>query len=395
MAFFKKNELKLLWPFYLESISKILLILPAFMIIYFMNLGFSLFQIGLLLAVWPLFALLFEIPTGAIADIYGRKTSVLLGIFLQGIILLLFYFTQNYIIILILMGFLGTFSTLVSGANKAWVTDLINKKNKKLLHDYFSKSMSFRSVGFVISGLIGVLVVKSFGINIIWIITSFGFFLSFFIMLFGKEEYIKKKTNLKNPFKKINKKTITSIKYSFKKKVLFYILIAGLILTFASSFNAIISWTPLLKSLGYPDYAFGYLISLIALVGVVAPLISRRFVKNNNERKIITTFLIGLMIFSLLFIFTNNIIFTFFVIFGASFFIYSIYPTWTVYLQKFIPSKFRATINSIDSMLVSLAVIIALPIAGLLLDLIGPRITIFISGIIMIPVIIIFLKLKD
>jgi len=48
MIFFKKDELKLLWPFYFDAlIISILFIIPAFSILYFLGIGLSLTQIGL------------------------------------------------------------------------------------------------------------------------------------------------------------------------------------------------------------------------------------------------------------------------------------------------------------------------------------------------------------
>ncbi|MCK4999260.1 MAG: hypothetical protein KAS23_06990, partial [Anaerohalosphaera sp.] len=72
-----------------KLISKLFYILPGFMVVYFTGLNFSMFQISLLIAAWPLATLIFEIPTGAFADIYGRKFSVLLGLFLQFMIILI------------------------------------------------------------------------------------------------------------------------------------------------------------------------------------------------------------------------------------------------------------------------------------------------------------------
>lgn len=394
MVFFKNGELKILLPFYLECFSRILFILPGFMVIYFLGLGLNLFQIGILLAVWPLFALIFEIPTGAIADLYGRKFSVLTGIFLQAIIFLMFFFYHDYYLMILFMGLIGIFSTFVSGADKAWVTDLINKKDKRLLHDYFSKSLSFTSIGFVVSGLLGAIFVKFFGINIIWLVTSLGFFLSFFIMLFAKEEHIKKRIRLKGSFNDVNKKTIDSIKFSYKKKILFYILIASLIFSFALNFSTIVTWTPLLKNFSFPDYAFGYLISFIALIGVIFPLVSRKLLRQGKEREFIIKTLIGLILFSIIFILVNNMIFALIAISGLCIFNYSMIPTKNVYFQRFIPKNLRATINSIDSMLASLAITISYPLVGLLTDILGPKITIFISGLIMIIPLVIYLFIK-
>lgn len=98
---FQEEELKTLWPFYLDYlVSPMLHFAPAFMIVFFRDLNFSLFQIGILLAIYPLFALIFELPTGAFADLYGRKASCLLGYFLEGIGFLSIFFLSDYYLIL-------------------------------------------------------------------------------------------------------------------------------------------------------------------------------------------------------------------------------------------------------------------------------------------------------
>ena len=84
---FSKLELKLLWPFYLEAfLGTLLFITPPFMVAYLLNLGFTASKIGVLMALAPLAAFIFEIPTGAIADLYGRKISTILGWLLEGIL---------------------------------------------------------------------------------------------------------------------------------------------------------------------------------------------------------------------------------------------------------------------------------------------------------------------
>lgn len=395
MALFEKNELSLLWPFYLESlISKLLYILPGFMAVYFIGLGWNMFQISLLFAVWSLFSLIFDIPTGATADNYGRKFSVLLGIFLMAIGFLSIYFFTNYFVILGIMAFIGISSTFISGADEAWATDLINKNNKNLLHKYFAKSMSFSSIGFVISGLIGAFLVKSFGINIIWLATSISFFASFIVLLFAKEHYVKNKTTLLKSVFDIKRQTKISIEYIYNKKTLFYLILAGFFLVFASSFSNLVTWTGLLKSLNFPDYAFGYFMSAIGIIGIFAPLISIKLMKSNQERKFILFSSTGLMIFIFGIIFAYNLVLVFIMILGLSFFQYMITPAKSTYVQKFIPSKIRATIGSINSMSVSVVGIIALPIAGFLADSIGSKYTIFLSGFIVIPAIILLILLK-
>lgn len=67
---FKKRELQHLLPFYIKTVLFCILITYfAFQIPYFLDIGFSVFQIGLITSVMLLAKFLFEIPTGAIADI--------------------------------------------------------------------------------------------------------------------------------------------------------------------------------------------------------------------------------------------------------------------------------------------------------------------------------------
>jgi len=122
---FKKDELRILWPFYLHGlIYASLYLIPVFFVVYFIHVGLSIFQIGISLAVSPLLALLFEIPTGAIADLYGRKFSVMLSLFLEAIVILLIYLSNNFYYILFIMSLWGIVETLASGSDEAWVVDL-------------------------------------------------------------------------------------------------------------------------------------------------------------------------------------------------------------------------------------------------------------------------------
>ncbi len=119
MKIFKEGELKLLWPFYLDAlISPMLLFMPAFIIVYFMDFGLSLFQISLLTMAMGISLILFEIPTGAVADLYGRKFSVLLGTVIQGLSILSIFFLHNYYYLFFAFALLGLGSTFNSGARE-------------------------------------------------------------------------------------------------------------------------------------------------------------------------------------------------------------------------------------------------------------------------------------
>jgi len=396
MKLFQKNELKTLWPFYLENILGYLFALfPAFMIVYFVSIGFSLTQVGLLISTWAFFTLIFEIPTGAIADLYGRKFSVLLGYCLEGILIISFMFSTNFYFVFCVFALWGLASTLSSGSKEAWVVDLIRHKKGKFETDFFIKQSVIMNFALIISGIVGALLVKEFGIVIIWPVSGITFFISIGILLFAPEHHIKRKIKIKQSFKKLWGQSKKSISYSSKHPVLFYILLAGFILSFAGAFAGQLSWITLLQELGMKDYWFGYMLSGMCAFAGIAPLFSKWFLKRNSEKKaiikliLITSFLIFFVYFA------KTLIFALGILFISEFFFKLRHPIERVYFHKFIPKKLRATIGSVESMILSLAGIISLPLVGYLIDTIGPKYVIMISAVLLIPASLTYLMIKE
>src|SRR3989338_7540880 len=279
MKFFKQDELKILWPFYAEILfGTALWLLTPFFIVYFISIGLSLFQTGILMAIWTLSDLIFEIPTGAIADIYGRKFSVILGWILEGVVIMLFLVSTSYWYLIFLMIMLGLTQTLVSGAYDAWTVDLLkNKKRKELLKSYFTKKQSFFNIAFIFSGLIGAFFVAYFGLRSVFIVSSLSLFISSFFLLFGEEIHmrkkfnIRKKFNLSKSFKEAFSQSKKAIHFSYRHHILFYLLLTSFLMYFALSFQTFVTWTPLLKGFDMPDYAFGYVWALASVFGIFTP----------------------------------------------------------------------------------------------------------------------------
>jgi MFS family permease len=396
MKLFQKGELKLLWPFYLDAlISPMLFFMPAFLIVYLRDLGFSLFQIGILVAVMPLFILIFEIPTGAIADIYGRKFSVLLGLLLEGIGVFLAFFFTNFYALMAVFAFIGIGTTFSSGASEAWIVDLLKKKKKNFLQKYFVKKQSFDSFALVVSGILGAFLVKHFGISIIWIAGGLSFLVSILMLMFAEEYFVRKKVKIRDSFRETNKKSIESLRYSKGHPVLFYFFISAMILFFAGSFSGNLSWIPFLQELGFPDYAFGYLWSAMGFVGIFAPFIAHRLLKKGKEKGFILMMIILGILILLPVLFVYQLYAAIFILVASIFLLQMSRPAERIFFQRFIPSKLRATIGSVEGALMSAVGILAVPLTGLSLDLIGTRYTFLLSAVLMIPAAIVFAKIRE
>jgi len=397
MKFFEKGELKLLWPFYLEYLlSSLLFFAPAFMVLFLTKLNFSFTQIGILFAINPLIALIFEVPTGAIADLYGRKFSVLLGYTLEGLCMLSLFFAKSYYSVLIIFSIWGMAATFSSGSKDAWVVDQIKKENKKLVHNFFTKMQIFISFGLVFSGIIGAIFVNYFGVSIIWMIASFSYLIS--IILIGSlthEDYKRRKSKINESFNKIITQSKKTISYGYKHHVLFYYLSAALLLAFIGNLTASIPWTAFLKELSFPDSYFGYMWSAMGIFSMLGPIVASKILNKGKERNfIILTFIASAIAISFILIPKEWSLALVILLFFS--FLYNMgRPASEVFFHRFIPSKMRATMGSVRSMMIYIGGIFGGFFSGYLIDLIGVRYTMVLFVPLIIPVIILYLKIKE
>lgn len=87
--------------------------------------GFGPFQLAALGATFHAAVLLFEVPTGALADSRSRKGSIALGLSVIGACFLAMGSTTDYLAFLVISFLWGIGETFISGAREAWVTEEI------------------------------------------------------------------------------------------------------------------------------------------------------------------------------------------------------------------------------------------------------------------------------
>ncbi len=90
---------------------------------YVRDMGLSPFQLLLTGTVLMVTGLLFEIPTGVVADVYSRRLSVIIGGALIGVCFLLIGTIPIYAVVLLACFVEAVGDTFVSGALEAWITD--------------------------------------------------------------------------------------------------------------------------------------------------------------------------------------------------------------------------------------------------------------------------------
>jgi MFS family permease len=392
--FFAKDEFKILGGFYLERfVAHLIYFAPAFWIIFF-NETLNLTQISILFAILCVSNFIFEIPTGAIGDLWGRKVSTLFAYIMMGLLLPTFIFVTNFYHLMGLFALWGLFRTFHSGSRDAWIIDNLKYyKKSNLINTYYLKEHSFIHFGMFLSGLLGAYIVATLGINAIWIFAGLSWIISLLFLLPVKEHKLTKNETVS--FRTLYKQSKTAIRYSLKHQVLLFILLATFFITFRHSFGRDIIWQPFLRDLGLPIYAFGLLFSAYTLLGSIAPIVAKPLLKILKTEKKYFIFLLVLgMILNFGVVFVNTFMIGIIFMLAMIFLLHLFMPINNAFIHAFIPSKTRATIISFKSAIVSLAYAISYPIAGFFADRFGTQSTIMFGGIFLIPAIYFYLKMN-
>lgn len=395
LKFFSSKEWSLLWPFYSSIfIYTLFIFFGPYWIIYFREIGLSFFKISVLIAIYLLVPLFFEVPTGALADIYGRKNCVIFGNIAAGLVFLLVPFSNNLIFLIVLYVFAAFFSTIASGADHAWIIDLLkSKKQSKLIQNYYIKSQSIGSLAVIFMGILSVFAVKYLGLKSIWFFTSFGIILSALILFFGEEHFVKNNKSkglVVNTFKQSKK----SIRYVWENTSLLFLLVAFAFGSIASAL-ADIAWQPFLINLGLEVYNLGFLYSGLSILLIGIPFLSKPLLKKigkENHYLIILSFFEAVLLFLIFFI--NILFFGIFIMIGLNIVWELTKPVNATYFQRLVPSKIRATTSSLKSMLLAGVSSLGFLLSGFIADIFGPQKTIGISFIFIIPAIYFYYKIK-
>lgn len=393
---FKKGELKLLWPFYLNYLiyGLSIMILP-FMIIYFRDLGFSFLQIMIITTAPVVGLVFFEIPTGALADCFSRKWSAVLGYTIVGISVFCIPFFINFYLILILWFLAGLGMSFVSGADEALVIDNLNHHRRKdLYHGFFVKSQSLAAIGAIISPLIGAAIVKFVAMKYLWFIFGGGILLmSLVLAFFVTECFHHRKLRMKEIISQTLKQSKSGAKFLLSTKSLLFLVLGGMFTSFMFVGEGL---QPMLVGLSMPVYSLGIFYAAMAGSQLVFPFLSVYFKKLRLRTALsLTTFASMILLLSLLLVSPPGYII------GAALLILVTGlrvingPLFNTHAHHLIPSKIRATVLSAKSMLTSIFASVYAISMGYFLDLFGPQKVVAFAGLFGILAIIMYWQIRE
>lgn len=218
-TFEKNNQYS---KFCLYGFLKNLRFYDAFLLLFLVENGLTYSQVGILYASREIITNVCEIPSGLIADRYGRKSALLTAFILYMLSYIVFYFSTEFNVLLLAMLLIGVGDAFRSGTHKGMIMDYLKINHwEKHKITYYGHTRSWSQKGAALSALFaGIIVFYSGSYRYIYIISIVPYILNFVnIYTYPKElnHSIKAKVSGSTPIKSMLKNIITAIR---KKRVL-------------------------------------------------------------------------------------------------------------------------------------------------------------------------------
>jgi MFS family permease len=143
--------------------------------LFLMSRGLDLFEINAVLATFFVTIFVFEVPTGAVADLFGRKVSFLLACAVRCGAFYLYAFADGFLDCIIAEVFDAIGTTLASGSLEAWLVDGMHEEGDERPADrVFARSQVIARVVGIATGIAGAYL-ADVDITLVWFLAGSGF----------------------------------------------------------------------------------------------------------------------------------------------------------------------------------------------------------------------------
>jgi MFS family permease len=347
--------------------------------IFLLDAGLSNFEAFAANAFFTAGMVLFEVPTGVVADTRGRRTSFLLGAFTLGISTLLYVLLWNlmapfwaWAVVSILLGLGFTF---FSGALEAWVVDaLMHVKASSYVEPTFSKAQTVTGIAMLSGSVLGGFIAQTTNLGVPYVIRSLCLFITMLFAFMYMKDLGFTPARSAHPLQDVKKLLQSSLHHGLKNPPVRWIMLAE---PFSAGVSIYIFYAlqPYLLQLYGDEKAYGIAGLVAAIVagsqitgGLLAP-----YLKKVYKRR--TTILIVGACTSVLILAIIGLVANFWLIILLvtlwGLISAMVRPVRQAYLNSLISSKSRATVLSFDSLMGSSGGVVSQPALGRVADVYG------------------------
>ncbi|MBI2755838.1 MAG: MFS transporter [Chloroflexi bacterium] len=353
---------------------------PIWVVYLLRDRGLSLTQITLLDTPFFLLIVLSEVPTGAIADRFGRRVSLMLGSGLFAVAVFVFGLADSYVVILISYTAWGLGQTFQSGADAAILYDSLKLAGRE---DEFQKVNSrlwaLTSFAVLLAILIGAPIAAWTSLSLP-ILLSAGIAMMAVPVAFTLHEP-KVGAGEHEDYLQMVREGVGQV---WRRPVLRYIVVYSGVLM-ASTFTPLIFMQPYLQHHGVGTGALGLWQAPVRAVGIVSALAAYQFVSRAGQRQAFFALPVTLGVSAVLLAGVDRM-FMYPAFLGIGFVAGIQNPVLATYINHRIPSERRATILSVQSVIGNFIFAGSQPFGGFIADEWGLRTLFLVFGVITIVV---------
>ena len=329
----------------------------------------------------------FELPTGMVADTWGRRTSFLLGVGTQlvgnGLYVLCWYLHAPFFLWAIASVVLGLGFTFFSGALDAWLVDSLKHAGyDDDLDPIFAKGQIINGAAMLAGTIAGGFIAQATNFGVPYLVRSGLQLLSLFVALAIMKEiaFEPSQTPLVTQVKTLGR---AALAYGLRNRPVRWTLLAAPFYLGTGIYGFYAAQPYLLELYGDPQ-AIG--IAGIAAAGIAAtqvaggfavPFIRRRFRRRTHI--LLACAVLTAVSLALIGLVQNFYVVVALLVVWAMAYAASI-PVRQAYVNALIPSEQRATVLSFDSMVSSCGGVAFQPVLGRVADTIGYAVSYIVSA---------------
>lgn len=243
-------------------------------VVYMQSRGLSLEQISKVNIVVVAGIFILEIPSGAYADIFGRKKCFIVSTISFILAFYLHFISANMIMFIIASCFIAIGLSFLSGSLEAWFMDEWNKlKSTENIDKIFTQLNFYTTVANLVGGVIGAYIAQYFSLGSPWLASAGLMAVVFLVSIFAVKEdgYDEGAFSISKGIEALKGNVKNGILYCLKDKVVFYFVCVSILSNFALS-TVLTFWQPYFKNFNesFGISSLGWItvgMSLFALAG--------------------------------------------------------------------------------------------------------------------------------
>jgi MFS family permease len=328
------------------------------------QLGLSFAQIFTLDAIYMLMFILFEIPSGALADLLGRKKTILAGLATLTVAAVATGNAQNFLHLFLSFFVWALGFSLISGSSDALLYDSL--KNEKLYHRVSGRALSFSTIGLALAGVTGPLLFAQH-FRLPYLFSALPFATALLVMVFYREPAAAdtQEFSLRNHVNQIRK----GAEKAFGSRFILWST-GALAIVFTVNYTFTSSYQPYLTQIGFDVRQFAFILPLLFVIEALGGAWSEKITSRIGETAafwggfmVMGASLLTLGFFASTFVLPVMLVYGFLQGFAR--------PLVSTYANRYIESGNRATIISVQMMVSTVAASLLLFLFGFLTDRIG------------------------